>query len=339
MQVVDGRRKALTNGGRRQGDACLRGMSPQNGRRADPQTHHQIAVLSNSVYLRFETMQISVVLPAKNEAMGLSQTLPRIRALLPDAEIVVVDDGSTDETALVAEAMGAAVLRSPYSMGNGAAIKRGARIARGEILVFMDADGQHAPEDIPRLLSKMNEGYDMAVGARSRRGQATLGRGLANWLYNRIASWVTGRRIEDLTSGFRAVRAERFREFLHLLPNGFSYPTTITMAFFRSAYPVAYVGVGVEARVGVASHIRPLADGVRFLLIIFKLATLYSPLKIFVPVGAGFFFLGLGYYFYTFLTVGRFTNMSLLLLSASVIILLIGLVSEQIAALQYKRGG
>jgi hypothetical protein len=176
----------------------------------------------------------------------------------------------------------------------------------------------------------------MVVGARGASGQANAGRGLANALYNRLASWMTGHRILDLTSGFRAVRADKFREFLHLLPNGFSYPTTSTMAFFRSAYPVAYVPVDVARRIG-KSHIRPLRDGARFLLIIFRIATLYSPLKLFAPTAVMFGLLGLGYYAWTFATMGRFTNMSVLLLSASVIVFLIGLVSEQITALTYRR--
>ena len=282
-------------------------------------------------------MTISIVLPAKNEAEGLQRTLPALRAAYPDAEIIVVDDGSTDETARVAANAGATVLSSPYSMGNGAAIKRGARAARGDVLVFMDADGQHSAEHIAALLAKLEqEGYDMVVGARDRSGQANLHRGLANGFYNRLASWMTGHKVVDLTSGFRAVRADRFREFLHLLPNGFSYPTTSTMAFFRSAYPVAYVSIPVAKRVGSGSHIRPLKDGVRFLLIIFKIASLYSPLKLFVPVAVAFFMMALGYYGYTFATEHRLTNMSTLLFSASVIIFLIGLVSEQITALMYR---
>jgi len=279
-------------------------------------------------------MRISVILPAKNEADGLRLTLPRLRAVLPEAEVLVVDDGSTDDTAVVAQELGARVVSSPYAMGNGAAIKRGARAAGGDVLVFMDADGQHDPADIPRLLAKVDAGYDMAVGARHAGGQANVGRGAANALYNRLASWMTGHKVADLTSGFRAVRADRFREFLHLLPNGFSYPTTSTMAFFRSAYPVTYVAIPVARRLG-KSHIRPLRDGIRFLLIIFKIATLYSPLKLFVPTATAFFTTGLGYYGYTFATQGRFTNMSALLLSASVIVFLIRLISEQITSLAY----
>lgn len=280
-------------------------------------------------------MKVSVVLPAKNEAEGLRRTLPALQAALPGAEVIVVDDGSTDDTKAVAASHGARVLNSPYSMGNGAAIKRGARAAGGDVIVFMDADGQHDPALIPDLLLRLGEGYDMVVGARNGDGQASIGRGLANGLYNRLASWMTGHRVMDLTSGFRVVRRERFLEFLHLLPNGFSYPTTSTMAFFRSAYPVTYVPVRVDRRVGTASHIRPIKDGIRFLLIIFKIATLYSPLKLFLPTSAAFFATGLGYYAYTYLSAGRFTNMSTLLFSAAVIIFLIGLVSEQITGLMY----
>jgi len=280
---------------------------------------------------------LSIILPAKNEAEGLRGTLPALKQAYPEAEIIVVDDGSSDATAQIAAEHGARVLSSPYSMGNGAAIKRGARAASGDILVFMDADGQHGAEHVRALLDRLEQGYDMVVGARDRSGQANFHRGLANGFYNRLASWMTGHRILDLTSGFRAVRADKFREFLHLLPNGFSYPTTSTMAFFRSAYPVAYVPIPVAKRVGNGSHIRPFKDGVRFLLIIFKIASLYSPLKLFAPTAAAFFLAALGWYGYTFAMQGRLTNMSTLLFSAAVIVFLIGLISEQITNLTYRR--
>jgi glycosyltransferase involved in cell wall biosynthesis len=278
---------------------------------------------------------LSIILPAKNEAKALADVLPRLRSAFPDAEIIVVDDGSADETAALCAGHSITVVRQPYSMGNGAAIKAGARRARGETLVFMDADGQHDPALIARLVARLADGYDMVVGARDWSGQAGVGRGAANAFYNWLATRMTGFKVHDLTSGFRAVDAKRFREFLHLLPNGFSYPTTITMAFFRSAYAVAYEPIPVARRVG-KSHIRPLRDGIRFLLIIFKIATLYSPLKLFVPTAALFFIAGLAHYAYTYATQHRFTNMSMLLFSASVIIFLIGLISEQITALTFK---
>ena len=283
------------------------------------------------------SLKVSIVLPAKNEAGALASLLPALRSLHPDAEIIVVDDGSTDTTPEVCREAGVQCLSSPYSMGNGAAIKRGARAATGDILVFMDGDGQHAPADVSRLLARLEQGYDMVIGARSWEGQAGVGRGVANTFYNWLATRMTGHRVMDLTSGFRAVRADKFREFLYLLPNGFSYPTTSTMAFFRSAYAVAYEPIHVAQREGTTSHIRPLRDGLRFLLIIFKIATLYSPLKLFVPSSAVFFLLGCANYAYTFTTHGRLTNMSTLLWSAAVIVFLIGLVSEQITALTYRR--
>ena len=278
---------------------------------------------------------LSIILPAKNEAAALAELLPRLRRAQPDAEIVVVDDGSTDDTAAICARNAVQVVRQAYSMGNGAAIKRGARAARGDTLVFMDADGQHDPALVDRLLQRLDEGFDMVVGARDWAGQAGVGRGVANTIYNWLASRMTSFPVLDLTSGFRAVDAEKFREFIHLLPNGFSYPTTITMAFFRSAYGVAYEPIPVARRIG-KSHIRPLRDGIRFLLIIFKIATLYSPLKLFVPASVIFFLLGLAHYVYTFITVHRLTNMSVLLFSASVIVFLIGLISEQITSLVYS---
>jgi len=280
--------------------------------------------------------RLSIILPAKNEAAALARLLPALRTAQPDAEIIVVDDGSTDDTRAICEAHAVSCLSSPYSMGNGAAIKRGARAAQGEWLVFMDGDGQHDPADVDRLLACLHEGYDMAIGARDWGSQAGVGRGLANTLYNWLATRMTGHPVLDLTSGFRAVRAEKFREFLYLLPNGFSYPTTSTMAFFRSAYPVAYVPIKAAQRVG-KSHIRPLRDGLRFLLIIFKIATLYSPLKLFAPASVVFFLLGCLNYLWTFNHYGRLTNGSTMLWSAAVIVFLIGLISEQITALTYRR--
>ena len=281
-------------------------------------------------------IRLSIILPAKNEAAALARLLPALRTAQPDAEIIVVDDGSTDDTRAICAANAVDCLSSPYSMGNGAAIKRGARAARGEWLVFMDGDGQHDPADIDRLLARLQEGYDMAIGARDWGSQAGVGRGLANTLYNWLATRMTGHPVLDLTSGFRAVRAEKFREFLYLLPNGFSYPTTSTMAFFRSAYPVAYVPIKAAQRVG-KSHIRPLRDGLRFLLIIFKIATLYSPLKLFAPASVVFFLLGCVNYLWTYFHSGRLTNGSTMLWSAAVIVFLIGLISEQITALTYRK--
>ena len=280
-------------------------------------------------------MKVSIVLPAKNESAAIGQTLAQIQQLQLAHEIIVVNDGSTDQTKQVAESAGAKVVTHPYSKGNGAAIKTGARTATGEIIIFMDADGQHDPQDIPRLIEKIEQGYDLVVGARQKGSQASIGRGIANALYNNLATYMTEQKVEDLTSGFRAVRADKFREFLYLLPNGFSYPTTSTMAFFRAGYSVTYVPIHAAKRIG-KSHIQPLKDGVRFFLIIFKIATLFSPLKMFLPIAILLFMIGTGWYGYTLWDAGRFTNMSALLYTGSIMIFLMGLISEQVTALMYK---
>ena len=279
---------------------------------------------------------LSIILPAKNEASQLKILLPELLSKYPDEEIIVVNDGSTDDTIEVCEKNNVKIVTHPYSKGNGASIKTGAKAATGEILVFMDADGQHSVNDISLLLEKYHKGYHMVVGSRTLKTQANLWRGIANKAYNLLASWIVGHTILDLTSGFRVVNAMKFRKFLYLLPNGFSYPTTITMSFFRIGYTVGYVPVNVASRNG-KSHIRLFRDGARFFLIIFKVGTLYSPLKLFFPISLVCFFTGVGYYIYTYSIQGRFTNMSALLLITSMLVFLIGLVSEQITSLLYSK--
>lgn len=279
--------------------------------------------------------QLSIVLPAKNEALGLKDLLPKLRQHYPQAEILVINDGSTDNTEEICQENDVTVITHPYSLGNGASIKTGARNSTGDITVFMDADGQHDPKDIQRLLEKMGQGYEMVVGARRANTHAGLFRRFANAFYNRLASIMTGYTIEDLTSGFRAVRTSHFRKFLYLLPNGFSYPTTSTMAFFRSGLPVAYVPINAGIRAG-KSHISIVKDGIRFFIIIIKIGALFSPMRLFLPISATLFSAGLGYYGYTFFNEHRFTNMSALLFTSGLLTFLMGLISEQISSLHYK---
>ena len=278
--------------------------------------------------------RISIIIPAKNEETGLGKLLPTVRNILGGAEIIVVNDGSSDNTGNISAEYADMVIHHLHSMGNGAAIKAGARAATREILIFMDGDGQHNPEDIQHLIGKLDEGYIMAVGARHSSTHASLPRRLANLIYNRLASYLTGQPIKDLTSGFRAVYADDFREFLYLLPNGFSYPSTITMALARSGKSIAYIPIHAGKRSG-KSHINLIRDGIRFFVIIFKISALYSPLKIFAPASLFWFILGNSYYLYTYVTDGRFTNMGLLLFTLAMLVFMIGLISEQITTLMY----
>ncbi len=278
---------------------------------------------------------LSIVIPAKNESVGLKVILPGLVKMYADAEIIVVDDYSTDDTKKICQENNVRVISHPYSMGNGAAIKTGARAANGDIIVFMDADGQHDYQDIAALLEKMKTGYDMVVGARSVDTHASFLRRIGNYIYNKLASVMTGYAIQDLTSGFRAVRTRHFKKFLYLLPNGFSYPTTSTMAFFRSGLPVAYVPIKAGVRSG-DSHISLIKDGIRFFVIIMKVGALFSPMRLFLPISSMLFLTGLAYYSYTYMSTGRFTNMTALLFTSSLIIFLIGLVSEQVSSLHYK---
>jgi glycosyltransferase involved in cell wall biosynthesis len=280
---------------------------------------------------------LSIVIPARNEARTLPTLVTELAAQFPEAEILVVNDGSTDNTAELLTELPCRVIHNPYSMGNGAAIKRGSREAQGEILALMDGDGQHRPDQLARVLDKFHSGeYDLVVGARRPEHHATRWRRAANGFFNRLASWMTGQRVLDLTSGLRVTRTRRFREFLYLLPNGFSYPTTSTMAFFRSGYSVGYQPVEVVQRDSEASsHIRPLQDGMRFIIIILRIGSLYSPLKLFLPVSLMLFAVASVLYGYTFFTAGRFTNMSALLYTTSLLTFLIGMVAEQITTLTF----
>ncbi len=279
--------------------------------------------------------QVTVILPADNEAKVVGETVRRIKELHPDFEVLVVDDGSTDNTMEVAMAAGANVWPHPYNIGNGAAIKTGLRCAQGEWVIMMDADGQHQPEDIARLLEYKDK-YDMVVGARTRQSKTKAHRDVANWIYKKFASYVTQFKIEDLTSGFRLVRLSTAKQFIYLLPNTFSYPSTLTMAYLRSGRSIRYVPIETHKRIG-KSKIKLIKDGTRFFLIITKIATLFSPFRVFLPISLFCFSTGLSYYVYTYFSQGRFTNMSALLLNTSIIVFMIGLVAEQISQMRYDK--
>jgi glycosyltransferase involved in cell wall biosynthesis len=280
-----------------------------------------------------EPATVSVVIPAFEEARAVGVVVNSMRAAAPWREILVIDDGSSDETATVAAAAGAQVIRHPYNKGNGAAVKTGIRRASGEYVVIVDADGQHSAGDALRLVAFLGE-YDLVVGTRAGSiQQASAARHMGNNLLNRVAGYLTGREIPDLTSGLRAARTSGLREFLHLLPNGFSTPTTTTLAFVKAGYSVRFEPITVGARLG-KSKIKLVSDGARFLMILLKVITVFSPLRIFLPVAGAFFTLGAAYAIWTTITRHDITDSSVLLLVLAVVIFLVGLVSEQISTMR-----
>lgn len=282
---------------------------------------------------QLENAKLSFVIPCLNEHATATGLCDKLVGLYPQAEIILVDDGSEPPIPPISNVR---IIRHPYRVGNGAAIKTGARNATGDFVVFMDADGQHEPDDVSRLLHKLQDGFDLVVGARDSSSQASTARRFGNAVFNKLASLMTGYQIDDLTSGFRAARTKAFRNFLYLLPNGFSYPTTSTMAFFRCGYSVCYVPIKARSRTG-KSNIHLIKDGVRFLVIILRVGALFSPMRFFLPISMALFLLGSFWYAYTFATIHRFTNMSALLYMSSLLIFVIGILSEQVSSLHYRQ--
>ncbi|MGD2271371.1 MAG: glycosyltransferase family 2 protein [Desulfobacterales bacterium] len=282
--------------------------------------------------------KVSVIIPAYNEARTIGEVVKRIRELYPDFEVNVINDGSTDHTVSAAEEAGARVYSHPYNIGNGAAIKSGIRTATGDILIFIDGDGQHDPADMSKMLAYFPE-YDMVVGARLSGGQSSFIRAFGNKIYNWLASYVAKFPVKDLTSGYRAIKSDVARSFLYLLPNTYSYPSTLTLSVLRTGRTLAYLPINVGKRKKGSSHIRLLQDGVRFFMIITRISTFYSPMRVFLPVSFLMFLLGLIRYIYSYISMGRFTNMSALLFVSSVIVFMMSLISEQICQLRFERRG
>ena len=279
---------------------------------------------------------ISIIIPTYNESETIGDVIKKIKTLCPEAEIIIINDGSTDDTVSVAKETGAIVFSHPYNIGNGAAIKSGIRIASGDVLVFMDGDGQHDPEDIGKMLEYFPE-YDMVVGARLKGNKVLRIRSFGNRILNWLASYVAKFRVLDLTSGFRAVKSEIAHNLLYLLPNTYSYPTTLTLGVLRNGRSLKYLPINIQGRKKGKSKIRPFRDGLKFFMIITKICALYSPLRIFLPVSFVIFLLGLSYYLYTYFVWDRFTNMSALLFTTSIVIFMMGLVSEQLTQMRFER--
>lgn len=281
---------------------------------------------------------VSIIIPVYNEGKTIGDLVSKIKSCYADFDVIVIDDGSTDNTADAAQKAGARVYSHPYNIGNGAAVKSGIRVADGDILVFLDGDGQHDPGDIAELLRYFPQ-FDMVVGARSMGEQASLGRALANKGYNWFASYVAKFPIKDLTSGFRAVKSNIAKSFVYLLPNTYSYPATITLGVLRGGMSVKYVPIKMRKRKTGKSNIKLIQDGVRFFMIITRICTLYSPMRVFLPVSFTMFFLGVANYLYTYITRSRFTNMSVFMFVAAIIIFMMSLISEQICQMRFERRG
>jgi len=278
--------------------------------------------------------QTSVVMPAFNEEAAIGPLIAELLTVARWREVLVIDDGSTDATAHHARTAGARVISHPYNKGNGAAVKTGIREASGACILIIDADGQHRPADAVRLVAPLGA-YDLVVGARSQGSQASWARRAGNSLLNAIAGYLAGLPIPDLTSGFRAAKRECLLDFLHLLPNGFSTPTTTTLAFMKAGYSVRFEPIEAARRRG-ESKIKLGSDGINFFLILLRIITIFSPLRIFLPVSAAAFMAGAAYAMWTIATQSHVTNSSVLLILLSVVIFLVGLVSEQISSLRFE---
>ncbi|MEO6593758.1 MAG: glycosyltransferase family 2 protein [Planctomycetota bacterium] len=309
-------------------------------RRSDERFEHTAAgpAAERKASVRRRVQRLSIVMPARNEAANLDHLLAEVGDVLRGTplafhEVIVVDDGSTDRTPQIAAERGARVARHAESLGNGAAVKRGIREAKGDWILLLDGDGQHPPSELPAMLD-LAERYDMVVASRGGKG-GRVHRNFANQIYSRFAGYVAGQHIPDLTSGFRLVRADVAKDLVWLLPNTFSYPTTITMSMLRGGWSVAFHPFAVRQRQG-KSHIRLLADGSRFFLIILRIATMFAPLRVFLPVSFGVAAVGVVWYLYTWLSQGRFTNMAVLLFSQAGILFALGLIAEQIASLRFQ---
>ncbi len=284
---------------------------------------------------------VTLVLPAYNEEKAISSSLKKITGFMKqnfsDYEIIVVNDASTDRTAEIVSGFDDVIIVThPYNKGNGSAVRTGIRNAKKEFVVMMDADGQHSIKDILKITEYLGV-YDCVIGARTESSHGSFHRNMANRFYNSLATYVTNIKIEDLTSGYRGFRTSVIKKFLYMFPNGFSYPTTSTLAVIKAGYNLKYCPIIAKKRIG-KSKIKILRDGFRFILIIIKIAILFSPLKVFLPVSLGFVTAGLAHMFYKIVLLGlRYTQFSIFLISVGVIIFLIGLLSEQIATLRYDK--
>lgn len=283
---------------------------------------------------------VTIAMPAYNEGHAIAGVIAAVQAQVPGAEVLVIDDASSDDTAATARAAGARVISQPYNKGNGAAIKTAIRNCRGDVLLIIDADGQHDPADIPRLLQHMDR-YDMVVSVRSQESHASRTRSVGNRLLARFASYVAQMEFADLTSGFRAMRTDVIREFVHLLPNRYSWPTTSLLCFAKAGYSIRFVPIAALRRTGGRSQQKLFRNGFKFMTIILRIVMLFSPLRVFFPVSVVMFGLSLlAYLASVFFGTGgwlKIPNATSTLFTGAIVIFMFGLLAEQIVALGLGR--
>ena len=302
--------------------------------RFDPRTDPEPAPIAAHRW----PFSVTIVIAAFNEGMTIGGVVERTRAVCPDAEILVVDDASSDDTADQAEAAGARVIRRPYNLGQGAGIKTGVRAATGDVVVLLDGDGQHDPADIPRLLEPIGA-YDLVIGQRDRAGQQNTVRWLGNSALNRLGSYLVGIQMRDLTSGFRAMRRNVMLDVLHLLPNQYSWSTTSALAFAKAGFHVCFEPIVVRRRETGKSSQKLMRNGIRFLLIMLRVSTLFSPLRIFFPMFVLLQLLALVGYIWSVAAGSPKLHLppsTVMFFLGGLLVFAFGLISEQIAHLRFR---
>jgi len=279
-----------------------------------------------------ENPECTIIIPAYNEEEGIRSVINGLKSMPDKYEILVVDDGSTDNTFKIASETGVRVIRQPYNKGYGAALKTGIRNAKSNLVLFMDADGQHQTSDIKEIM-RYTGNYDMVVGARTKRTKISFLRKPGKKILAIIANYLAGMKIPDLNSGFRVIKKDVVMEFMHILPNSFSFTTTITLGCIMAGYSIKYVPINMLERVGT-SKINPFRDGSRFILLMIRTIMLFNPLKIFLPISVIIFLLGISDLTYELIYYFNVSSLSILLFLSSLIVFFIGIMADQISMMR-----
>jgi glycosyltransferase involved in cell wall biosynthesis len=284
-------------------------------------------------------VDVSIVIPAYNEGEAIGETLTDLFSVIGEStrryEVIVIDDGSADDTGAMAESNGARVVRHRKNKGYGAALKTGVLASQAEIVVFYDADNQFDPKDIERIVEEAKDA-DAVLGARTSKSYAPFSRKGGKKLLSWLANYLSRQKIPDLNCGLRAIHRDVLLGYLHLLPNGFSASTTTTLVLLREGYDVKFVPITVKKRIG-KSTVRPLQDGMDTALLVVRLTTLLDPFRVFGPMSFFFFVFGCVWGLRYLIHGKGLSIASLFLLVSSVIIFFFGLVADQVASLRRER--